>query len=252
MDDASTSSKPWFARGAAAGMMLFSTCDAMSWFWLSEGWSDLFGATKNGSVEAAGFPFEVWREGANYGNGWVIDFHLAGLNLIVAAMLIVGFGLLAAAKSKQLSQVFIVPVTDSPTTYGKKRNFTFSVRSLMLATTMAAVFLGVTRMLGISPWLLGAIYFAGPLVLILIAMAPVGIPWQQRVVILIVFAIIMLGGSIAVGTHLGMEFDRVLHGIYICWVPQSVIAAVLVLIWHGVSHGHLPSDEPIPARSASE
>lgn len=232
MSDSSTSTKHWFAHGAAAGLMIFSTCDALSCFYLSSGYSDLFGATTDATVEAAGFPFEVWREGASYGSGWVIDFPVAMLNLLFALFLIVAFGSLAAVWSKPLSRMF--PVPQGNPKRERPRRWTFSVRGLMVATTIAAVFLGVTRMLGISPWLLGAIYLAGPLVLILIAMAPVGLRWQQRMVILVVFAMVMLVGSVFVGSRLGMEFDRVLHGIYICWVPQSVVAAMLTLVWNGL------------------
>jgi hypothetical protein len=232
MDDSSTSRKRWFARGAAAGLMLFSTCDALSCFYLSSGYSDLFGVTQNATVEAAGFPFEIWREGANYGSGWVIDFPFAALNLMFAGILIVTLGWLAASNSQRLSRVFVIP--EAKLSRKRKRRMTFSVRGLMVATTIAAVFLGVTQMLGVSSWLLGTIYLAGPIVLILIAMAPVGLHWQQRIVILVLFAIVMLIGSVFVGNRLEMEFDRVLHGIYICWVPQSVIAAVAILIWNGL------------------
>ena len=99
----------------------------------------------------------------------------------------------------------------------------------MIVTSLIAVALGLTQALGASPWLLGAIYFAGPLTLILIAMGPVGIPWGQRSVILVLTAICMLVGAVVIGGRLGMEFDRVLLGVFVCWVPQSALAAVLIV-----------------------
>ena len=106
--------------------------------------------------------------------------------------------------------------------------FTFSVRGLLIVTTLIAFAVGLTQALGSSPWLLGVIYFAGPLTLILIAMGPVGIPWEQRSVILVLTAIFMLTGAILIGGRLGMLFDQVLLGVFICWVPQSVFTALLI------------------------
>ena len=228
MNDLSTSKKPWFAYGAVGGVMVFAALNALSWFWRSAAWSDLCGATRNAGDDAIGFPFEIWREGT-YHSGWLMDFPMVGVNLLVAAGLACFFGWLGKKLSPKFSAV-IESGTD-PMKVRRPLQFTFSVRGLFVATTIAAVFLGVTRLLGVSPWLLGAIYFVGPLVLVLIAMAPTGLHWEQRMVILVAFAVMMLVGSVMVGTRLGMEFDRVLFGVFICWVPQSVFAAAMVLMW---------------------
>lgn len=210
-------------------MMLYAAINALSWFYLSEGWSDLFGGTQNAATEAVGFPFQIWQEGASYGPGWVIDFYYAAVDLLVGGVFICVFGWLAVRYSDQLSPLLQVPTEDEGRR--KNRQRTFSVRGLFLATTIAAVFIAAVQSLGLSSKLLTAIYLAGPAVLILVAMAPVGMPWKHRVVLLILFAVVMLGGSLFVGHKLGMEFDRVLMGVYICWVPQSVFAVVMVLLW---------------------
>ncbi len=243
MSNIGTSRKHWFVRGMAGGFMLQAALNAISWFYLSSGWSDLCGATQNADSEAIGFPFEIWREGQFFGDGWMIDFPMLGLNLLVALAFALLGGFIAVAVGPRFNQ--IIEEFESNAKPPRPMRLTFSVRGLFVVTTITAVFLGLPRMLGVSPWLLGAIYFAGPLVLILIAMAPVGMHWEQRMVILVAFAIFMLVGSVVVGTKLGMEFDRVLFGVFICWVPQSVFGAGALLMWNA-----MPIQ--IQARSASE
>ena len=229
MSKIATSGKRWFVRGMAGGFMLLAALNSISWFYLSTGWTDLCGATQNAETEAIGFPFEIWREGQAYGNGWMLNFPMLGLNLLAAVAIAVVGGFVALAVAPTFTR--IIEEFEASEKPDRPLRLTFSVRGLFVVTTIAAVFLGVTRMLGVSPWLLGAIYFAGPLVLILIAMAPVGLHWEQRIVIVIAFAIFMLVGSVMAGTKMGMEFDRVLFGVFICWVPQSVFAAALSLVW---------------------
>lgn len=227
MSKIATSKKHWFVRGMAGGFMMLAALNALSWFWLSDGWTDLCGATKNSDSEAIGFPFEIWREGQAYGDGWMFNFPLIGLNLAVALAIAIVGGFIAVSLAPKLTR--IIDEFEANSKPSRPLKMTFSVRGLFAITTTIAVMLGLTQLLGVSPWLLGAIYFVGPLLLILIAMAPVGLHWEQRVVVLIGFAIVMLVGSVMVGTKMGMEFDRVLFGVFICWVPQSVFAAAVVL-----------------------
>jgi hypothetical protein len=227
MSKIATSRKHWFARGMAGGFMTFAAMNALSWFWLSDGWTDLCGATRNTDSEAIGFPFEIWREGNVYGDGWMFNFPMIGLNLVVALVFAVLAGFVAVSMAPKLTR--IIDEFEATSKPERPLKMTFSVRGLFAITTTIAVLLGLTQFIGVSPWLLGAIYFVGPLLLILIAMAPVGLHWEQRVVVLIGFAIVMLVGAVMVGTKMGMEFDRVLFGVFICWVPQSVLAAAIVL-----------------------
>jgi hypothetical protein len=75
---------------------------------------------------------------------------------------------------------------------------------------------------------LGLIYLLGPWVLVLIAFLPLRVSWQRRVVILIPTALLLMAAAVAIGVSLkpGLEFDKVLLGIFICWTPQSAIAAI--------------------------
>jgi len=192
----------------------------VSWFFRSTGWSDLCGATLNDHTEAIGFPFEIWREGTGH-QGLVLA--ALGIHLLIGLAVSIAAGFAAVSLSPRIESMLPQEST-SKTVF----RMTFSVRGLLIVTSLIAIALGLTQSLGPSPWLLGTIYFAGPLTLILIAMGPVGIPWEQRSVILVLTAMIMLVGAVVIGGRLGMEFDRVLLGVFICWVPQSVFAAVLI------------------------
>ena len=219
----------WFVRGAVSGILLFAAANALSWFFRSDGWSDLLGTTKDSVIEAVGFPFEVWRERQYYSFGSVIDMQWVLIDLLIGLAFAAVCGMLFIRFADQLDPLMQMPDEQK---YGvANRKGTFSVRGLFVATTIMALFFAAVQTLGLTSNLLLAIYLAGPIVLILIAMAPMGMPWKQRVVLLLIFAAVMLGGCVFVGNRLGMEFDRVLMGVYICWVPQSVLATAVVLLW---------------------
>lgn len=220
MDNAGTSQLRWFARGAAGGFIFYAALNALSWFFRSTGWSDLCGATLNEHTEAIGFPFEIWREGTGH-QGLVLA--ALGIHLLIGLAVSIVAGFVAVSLSSRIESI----MPEEPTSKTVFR-MTFSVRGLLIVTSLIAIALGFIQSLGTSPWLLGLIYFAGPLTLILIAMGPVGIPWEQRSAILVLTAIFMLVGAVIVGGRLGMEFDRVLLGVFICWVPQSAFAAILI------------------------
>ena len=221
MGKTGTSKLRWFVRGAAGGFIFYAALNAVSWFFRSTGWSDLCGATLNDHTEAIGFPFEIWREGEGH-QGLVLA--ALGIHLLIGLAVSIAAGFAAVALSPRIESM--LPEEQPTSTVFR---LTFSVRGLLIVTSLIAIALGLVQSLGSSPWLLGVIYFAGPVMLILIAMGPVGIPWEQRSVILVLTAIAMLVGAVYVGGRLGMEFDRVLLGIFICWVPQSVFAAVLIV-----------------------
>ena len=224
MNKTGSSKFRWFVRGFAAGFILFAALNATSWFFRSSGWSDLCGATQAAHTEAIGFPLELWREGVGYKGGLMMSVPSLAVNAGVGLLVAVIAGLTAVRMSPQIEAM----LPDERTGDSKGFRLTFSVRGLLIVTTLIAFAVGLTQALGSSPWLLGVIYFAGPLTLILIAMGPVGIPWEQRSVILVLTAIFMLTGAILIGGRLGMLFDQVLLGVFICWVPQSVFAALLI------------------------
>jgi hypothetical protein len=57
-------------------------------------------------------------------------------------------------------------------------------------------------------------------------MLPRRLSWQKRVVIIIPATLTLIAVAIAVGNAMSMEFDKVLMGIFLCWTPQSALAAI--------------------------
>ena len=105
------------------------------------------------------------------------------------------------------------------------------MRGLLLATLVVAVIAALAReMIVARPEVLGAIYLFGPAFLVSLAMIPRRIPWQQRVVLLMPAALMLIAAAIRVGFALGMELDKVLMGISVCWVPQSALAAIFLTL----------------------
>ena len=105
----------------------------------------------------------------------------------------------------------------------------FSLRGLLIATGIAAVVAMAARNFAARPETLIAIYALGPLGLVAIAMLPRKLSWQRRVMIIVPAAYALIAAAIAVGLGLGMEFDKVLMGIFLCWTPQSAMAAVALV-----------------------
>ena len=62
-------------------------------------------------------------------------------------------------------------------------------------------------------------------------MLPNNIRWIWRAALLVISAVVTIGLGIAIGLTLGMDFEKVMFGIFVCWVPQSVFAALLHTIW---------------------
>jgi len=102
----------------------------------------------------------------------------------------------------------------------------FSLRGLLITTTVVAVAATLARNFAARPETLIAIYALGPLALVAIAMLPRRLSWQKRVVIIIPATLTLIAVAIAVGNAMSMEFDKVLMGIFLCWTPQSALAAI--------------------------
>ena len=114
----------------------------------------------------------------------------------------------------------------------EKHRFQFSLRGLFVATTLAAI----GRTLAARPEVLAGIYLFGPSLEVVLAMIPRQITWQQRVAILVPSTFILIVLAMAVGTVLKMEVEKILLGIFVCWVPQTGLAAIAVTL--AVVAGH--------------
>lgn len=225
-------SKPrWFVRGLAVGMLFMASLNALSYFVRSEHWGSLVGKAQPRG-ESIGFPFEIWESGNMYG-GLFADYPMIGINILVAVVVSMPIAILTTMKADWLNQLMLdsfeseinEDAGDSET-----QPIQFSIQSLMIATTVAAVFAMIASRFAARKETLVVIYALGPLCLVLIAMLPRRLSWQQRVVILMPCTFALIAVALAVGQALSIDFDKVLMGIFLCWTPQSAIAAIVLTI----------------------
>lgn len=205
--------------------MLVAACNALSYFFRTASIADLIGRDAN-VPEAMGFPFEIWREDSVYHGSYFIDYQMTGSNLLVG----LGLGVLLGVMAVKLSHHFNrwVEEFERKNADNRSLNFQFSVKSLLFMTTIAAIFIATLTSWKGTPEVLMAIYFLGPLGLILIAMMPNRIHWHHRIVILSFTAVAMIGIAIWSGLIMEVPIDRVLLGIFVSWTPQSAFAAFLL------------------------
>jgi hypothetical protein len=208
--------------------LLWATANALSYFVRSDGWGDLLGQSPQ-NAQAIGFPWLIWSEGGAYGT--VNYFALLGS--VATALLAAGmaYGILRALTAHDA-----IPASESePVAPQPGRALQFQLRTLFALVVVEAVILGGIRMYGDArPALLAAIYLLGPSLLLAVA-------WRLRDVIpthrnlalaivgfLFVPAAGVLGESID-GIH---DFTRGLLGLFVCWVPQCVLLAALIMALH--------------------
>ncbi|MEL7335602.1 MAG: hypothetical protein AAFN70_05275, partial [Planctomycetota bacterium] len=88
---------------------------------------------------------------------------------------------------------------------------------------------------------------AGPILLVLGAFLPRGLTWQQRVKLILPLIAGLIAGAIGLGAALDVPFDKVLLGIFLCWTPQSAIAAIGLSAWIMICEYRNPRDQRIGA-----
>ena len=224
----------WFLRGALVGVLFCASLNSVSYFFRSESWGDLIGTAPE-HAEALGFPFQLWEKGNSYG-GYFVDYPALLSDALFATAAGAICGLITLRMRGGLNQM-VEDVEQAAT--GAGTNFQFSLRGLLLATGLAALIAAVGRhVLAGRPEVVAVIYILGPWILVAIAFLPQRIPWQQRVSILIPAAVLLILAAIAAGASLEreLEFDKVLLGIFVCWTPQSALAAIAITIFIVVSY----------------
>lgn len=207
-----------------AGFLVAAAINALSYFYWSGGWQSL--TRPNSIPQAIGFPKEMWRFGVSH-NGAMIDWSAFIINNLVA----VAIGLLFAGcflwKRKWLSQFADAMIAEDQVKNSNR--WQFSLSGMLVMTAFFASVAGLARWaLGAGTEMLLAIYLFGPTALIVTAMLPKGIAWQYRVILLAPATFMTIGFAILLGSRLNISFDHVTLAIYICWVPQTVIAAILL------------------------
>ena len=239
----------WFVRGFLVGILITASLTAVSYFFRSERWGNLVG-TAPSNREALGFPIELWESGNMYG-GYFVDYWALMVDAVFALAAGVVCGLVPLRHRVRLNR--LVDDFERATTRPARHGVQFSMRALLLATGLAAVVAaGARYAIAGRAEVLGIIYVLGPWLLVVIAFLPLAISWQQRVYILIPSALLLMAAAVAIGVSLEpkLEFDKVLMGIFICWTPQSVLAAIgltAFLILRGADSGR--SDDEGKSRS---
>ena len=229
----------WFLVGVVFGILIFAGLNAVSYAWRSAGWGRLIGIypTGAGGNESLGFPFEIWSAGKTYRRGIAgtfVDQNAFAINSLIGLLLGCLLGIVCWRSADWLNR-FLDSEIARETVARSEIKLQFSLKGLLVVTAIAAILAAVARQaFGPRPELLGAIYLSGPLFLILLAMIPKNATWQARVVMLIPSTILLVAFAAYIGNKLGIQFDRVMMAIYICWVPQTVIAAICITIGQAV------------------
>ena len=220
-----TTSGRWFIRGFMVGILISGSLTAVSYFFRSERGGNLLGTAPN-HYEALGFPCMLWETGNTYG-GLFVDVPALLWNALFSAALGAGCGLATLRFRVRLND--LVERLERTVTARQQGKLQFSLKGLLVLCGLAAVMAaGAHYALAGNPAVLGIIYGLGPWILVLIAFLPMGLSWQQRVVVLVPTALLLMLAAVAAGWSLKppLEFDKVLMYIFICWTPQSVLVAI--------------------------
>lgn len=241
----SGSAPRWMIRGIFVGVLLIGSANALSFFFRSRGWGSLLGS-REPYDEAIGFPLVVWEEAAGYSthqlntNAFAIDIAVGlGLGLLL--------GCLAVKTRPTLNRIIASMQTldeSSDTENREDAPIQFSLSGLLITTTLAAVAAALARSFTPRVEVLAAIYAVGPVTLVGLMFLPRRLSWQQRVGLLVPSTIVLIAVAIAVGNALNIEFDKVLLGIFICWTPQTTLAALALTTWLMVSQYRVLSNAP--------
>lgn len=216
----------WVLRGLLFGTLLVGAANALSFFFRSEGWGSLLGK-RSPNDEAIGFPLAIWEEAGGYGNHPIRWGALAACVVTAAAIGIIA-GMIAAKKREMLNGIL---TRFSRNSQAQKIHLRFSIRGLMVTTMLAAFSVAAVRAFTPRVEVLASIYVFGPAAMIALAFLPRGWQWQQRVALLTPATIVLIVAAMALGQPLGVDFDKVMMGIFICWTPQSVLGAVVLTVW---------------------
>jgi len=227
------SAPAWLLRGVLVGGLLLAAINVASYFTCSTGWGNLLG-TRPEHREGIGFPWEIWTSGNAYG-GYYVDYRRLFQNGMVALGLGTVLGLWAISQRRWLDAMW--DDFERQSRAEGRRRFQFSLRELFFATCLTALVAALWKhWIAGQPWSLGAIYTAGPWLLIGIALLPRGLSWQQRVAVLVPMTLMLMTGAVFIGRTLPLrrDVDQVLLGIFVCWTPQTALAACLLmtgLVW---------------------
>ena len=216
----------WFFRGILGGILLITACNAGSYFFRTQSVADLIDGGQN-VTESLGFPARVWLEESFPQNSETgFDFPAAGLNLLFGLLIGCMFGAIGITYRHSLNQKIVE--FEKKNSHKHKRGYQFSIIGLLSLTTLVAVLTSTAINYLKTPQLLLVIYFAGPAILLGLAMIPRGMHWRFRVVILAIAEVGLIGLAMWYGETLGVPLERVMLGIFVGWTSQSGIFAFFI------------------------
>ena len=218
----------WFFNGVVFALLGIAAINCLSYFFRSSN-AGLIRGLERGE-EAIGFPLQIWSSHQVY-QGIPLASKAVMVNTGVAVVVALVAGIVFA-RSRHFLNRFLTVMIDREENAGSAK-LQFSIRGMLLITTVAAVVATLVRQsLGARPELLFVVYLLGPTFLILLAMIPRQLSWQSRVVLLIPSTILLIGYAVYVGKVLGLEFDRTMLRVCVFWIPQTVLAAMGLMIYH--------------------
>ncbi len=221
----------WFLRAAAVTVLLMAAINALSYFYRSANWTGLVAnrSTVPTLDEAIGFPNLMWESRQYYG-GLFVDYPMLLSNVAFAVMIGFFAGLITAYQSNHLNRL-LSSIRSRSSGPREQQPIQFTLRGMLLSTGLIAFAVALATTMAAHPITLVAIYALGPSCLVGIAMIPRRLRWQTRVAIIIPVTLCLIIVAVSVGFRLKIDFDRVLLGIFLCWVPQSAFAAIGLTTW---------------------
>ncbi len=218
----------WFFNGVLVSVLMMATANGLSYFVRSGSWQPLLDASYNS--QALGFPLEIWRRGESYASGALVDQRAMAINAVIAILIGSCIGWWFVSNHRRLDR-FMDFMIERELATKSGMTWQFSVAGVFAFTALVAVFFAAVRAaLGASPNVLLGIYVLGPTFLVALAMLPSGLTWQSRVLLLAPSTLLMIGFTMYVGTKVGLQFDHVMMGVFVCWVPQTVLAIIVLMV----------------------
>ncbi|NLS94763.1 MAG: hypothetical protein GXX96_21625 [Planctomycetaceae bacterium] len=216
-------------------LLLWAAANAVSYFVRSDGWGNLLGqAPQNG--EAIGVPWLIWSGGGAFGtshNNWLA---LLG-NTAVTLLSAVAAYAAVARFTRRFPDVAKLPDEKADThSRSPRRALQFRLRTLLALVVVEAIVLGGIRSYGDArPALLAAIYLLGPSLLLAVAWRLRDVIPTHRNLALLLVGLLFVPAAAVLGESIEgiRDFTRGLLGLFVCWVPQCVLLAVVISAFRG-------------------
>jgi hypothetical protein len=217
-----------FRLGFTWAVLAWATLNAVSYFYWSDGWGNLLG-TQPDCAEAVGFPWVIWEQGHTYSGHFCHVPALLG-DALLALLLGVATGLAVARYDLRSLGEDHDGLANETTPQQSPRHIQFSLRTLLLVTALAAMFLAVVRTaVTARPILLGLVYFLGPAVIVLVCFSLRRLVPRQRNLVAAVTTLLLIVAAAILGETIETinDFTKGIFGTFVFWIPQCTLIALL-------------------------